>query len=50
MLYTDDWFPKIFNFPEDEPLSEKFEKSNMETTYLIMNLGTLFVIIIWIIL
>ena len=46
MLYTDNWFPIVFNFGEFEPFNQEFEAQNMETTVLIMNLGTLFVVLI----
>jgi len=44
VLYTDDWFPKLFSFKDLKPYNEKFEKMNLETMILIMNMGTLFVI------
>jgi len=47
LFYTDDWFPLIFSFTDDAPHSDGFEAANMESTYTIMNLGTLFVIFLF---
>jgi hypothetical protein len=43
VLKTDDWFPILFNFSKSSPLNERFGEI-FETTILIMNLGTLWLV------
>jgi hypothetical protein len=44
VLQTDDWFPEAFDFPESEPLNERFGDYEFETMIVIMNLGTLWLV------
>jgi hypothetical protein len=31
ILYTDDWFPKVFGFKDLKPYNTQFEDNNLET-------------------
>jgi hypothetical protein len=46
VMATDSWFPLIFDLPKDKAYSEEFENANMESTYTIMNLGSLLVVLV----
>ena len=46
ILPTDDIFPMFFpDLPEDSPFTNKFDSLNIGSRYLVMNLGTMFVIL-----
>ena len=45
ILPTDEIFPKIFpNLKDDEPFSDKFGRIGFNTHYIIINMGTMFLI------
>ena len=46
ILPTDDIFPIFFpELPDDSPFNDKFDRMNIGSRYLVMNLGTMFVIL-----
>lgn len=45
ILPTDAFYPDMFpNLSEEEPFSDKFERLGYETQYIIMNMGTMFLV------
>ena len=51
ILPTDDWYPVIFDFELDNeaPINERWEALGFETTNLIMNLGSIYVVFLYLI-
>ena len=48
VLPTDDIFPSFFSdLPEEDPFSEKFDRLNIGSRFLIMNMGTMLLIFIF---
>ena len=45
ILPTDDFFPVFFpDLPEDDPFTDKFDRMDIGSSYIVMNLGTMLLI------
>ena len=47
VLPTDDWFPEWFDLPEADSFSESFADLNYDSAFLVVNLGTIFFVVIY---
>ena len=46
-LPTDNFYPQVFKTPEVDPYSNKLDRVGVSGQFIIMNMGTLTMIILW---